>query len=121
MGFSDELQTLLEKYGAFASKAEDESDQASSNLPEAVSTSEEASDTGKLETAGNSTSGASDTTTTESDPSTEGRLRDTIVEAIRDALHYKEAAPETNPVEEFLNRPDGPLARRRARNTRKDG
>ena len=121
MGFSEELQTLLEKYGAFAPKAEDKTDQVTNNPPEAVSNSEETFDTGKLETAGNSTPEASDTTTTESDPSTEGRLRDTIVEAIRDALHYKEAAPETNPVEEFLNRPDGPLARRRARNTRKDG
>lgn len=113
MGFSEELQALLEKYGAFGGQEvmKENSDEQTTNAESQTNT-----DTEKQETDEKSNAEISDTQKTESTSYTEGQLKDTIVNAIKDALHYKEMAPEKNPVEEFLYRPDGPLARRKARN-----
>ena len=110
MGFSEELQALLEKYGAFG-------EQGVMNEQTTNAESQTNADTEKQETDGKSNAEISDTQKTESTSYTEGQLKDTIVNAIKDALHYKEMAPEKNPVEEFIYRPDGPLARRKARNS----
>ena len=114
MGFSEELQALLEKYGAFGGQdaTNEKSDEPTTNTETEITT-----DTEKPETDTKLSVETSDTQKTESTSYTEGQLKDTIVNAIKDALHYKEMAPEKNPVEEFLYRPDGPLARRKARNS----
>lgn len=114
MGFSEELQALLEKYGAFgAQEATNEKlEDQTTNTEMTLNT-----DTEKQEMDTKSSVENLDTQKTESTSYTEGQLKETIVNAIKDALHYKEMAPEKNPVEEFLYRPDGPLARRKARNS----